>query len=255
MKKPKASNIVLLVLFLVTVAVAIVFLLPNVRFSQDEKLDGLIREIVPRTVAGAFALGVVLSSEFRPRAKWAVRGFPQKLLWCLPCLAVALANFPYSALISGEATITRPDLVWLFVLNCFAVGLVEEAVFRGLLYPVLRRRFGEGRLALPLAVALSSAVFALMHLLNLAFGGGVGDTLLQVGYSFLIGCMLAATYARTESLTICVVLHAIFDVGGGIVTELGTGRFQDTVFWILTAVTGVLCLVHVLVFLFYRKKS
>ena len=255
MKKSKLSRILLPALFLVAVAAAVVFLLPSITFSKDAATDRLVRETVPRLAAGAFALAVLLFTEFRPRPKWAVKNLGRKFLWCLPCIAVVFANFPYSALISGAAQITRPDLIWLFVLSCFAVGLLEETVFRGLLYPILRKRLKEGRAALPLAVVISSALFALMHLLNLAFGGGVGETFLQVGYSFLIGCMLAATYARTESLSICVVLHAIFDIGGGIVTELGTGAFQDTVFWILTAVTGAICLVHILLFLFYRKKQ
>ena len=98
-------------------------------------------------------------------------------------------------------------------------------------------------------------LLGLLHLFNLFAGASVGATFLQVGYSFLIGAMLSAVLIKTDNLWLCVLLHAGFDFGGSIITELGTGIFQDLWFWIFTAFAGVLCLAHVLGFLIKQDKN
>lgn len=57
--------------------------------------------------------------------------------------------------------------------------------------------------------------------------------------------MLAVVFLKTRNLWICVGLHMLFDAGGFLNSDLGTGNPQDLVFWILTAVAGVLCAVHI----------
>jgi hypothetical protein len=76
-----------------------------------------------------------------------------------------------------------------------------------------------------------------------------------VGYSFLIGGMLGTVLIKTENLWVCVILHALFDFGGLIVTYLGFGEFQDIIFWILTAIGGILCLIHTLFYIIKRDKK
>jgi len=106
-----------------------------------------------------------------------------------------------------------------------------------------------------LTVLVTSLLFGIWHLFNLLDGAAFGAVLLQVGYSFLIGAMLSTVRIRTENLWLCVFLHALFDFGGLLIPTLGTGSFQDTVFWILTALAGILCTVHVLLFLLGNDRS
>lgn len=264
------QKIVVFLLFALCLVSGLIFgtdLLP----IGDKLLSRLLSETVPRLFAAAALAALLLVLGYRELLLPPSAG-RRALLWCLPCLFVALANFPYSALISGTATLERPDLLPLFLLKCLSVALLEELFFRGILLPLFAEKFGrpdgknetngtsgtdearEGRARL-VSVLLGAALFALMHLFNLFFGASVGGTLLQVGYTFLIGCMLGAVFFRTKNVWLCVLLHFVFDVGGLIVTDLGSGAFQDPVFWTLTAVFGVLCAVHVAVYLLRIKRQ
>ena len=240
----KKTDALLLVLFVICVGIAVTFGLPDLIPYSDKTTGRLVGDTVPRLAVSLFLIVLMAtkgySKTFKP--KW--RGI--HLLWGIPCFLVAFVNFPFSALIRGAAVIERVDLLWLFLLKCIAIALLEEIFFRALLLPLFMERFAKYRCCVFISVLGSSVLFALMHLINLFFGAGVGETMLQVGYTFLIGCMLAVMMLRTENIWLCVIVHALFDIGGMIVTDLGNGPFQDMTFWILTIVAGLLCAVHIL---------
>lgn len=237
----KKYDALLFLLFAACLGAVVVFAIPGLIPFADETVGNLVRDTVPRLAAACFLILLMVrcggGEVFRPR--WRAADF----VWAIPCLLVALGNFPYSTLITGKASVLRAELLPLFLLKCIAVALFEELFFRGILLPVLLEKLKRWRLVL--AVLLSSALFALLHLVNLFFGADVGATMLQVGYTFLIGCMLAVTMLRTNNLWLCVLIHAIFDFGGLLISDLGTGRVHDLAFWILTAIIGVLCAVHI----------
>ena len=58
-----------------------------------------------------------------------------------------------------------------------------------------------------LPVLIDAALFGLWHLTNLLVGADVGATLLQVGYSFLIGGMLSAVLLKTGNIWTGVFRH------------------------------------------------
>ena len=101
-----------------------------------------------------------------------------------------------------------------------------------------------------LALILSSAVFAVVHLVNLFMGAGLGATVLQIGYSFLIGGMCSVVLMKTGSIWHCVLLHAVYNFCGGVVPTLGGGDWWDTPTVILTVVLSVLVTAYVVVMLF-----
>ena len=240
----KKSEALLLVLFVICAGIAIVFGLPNLIPYSDRALGDLVKETVPRLSICIFLIVLTVvrgyAAIFKP--KWG-RG---NLLWSIPCLLVAIVNFPFGALIGGEAVISRWDLLWIFCLKCIAIALLEEIFFRALLLPLFMQRFANNRYRALISVLCSSVLFALLHLLNLFFGAGVGETMLQVGYTFLLGCMLAVMMLRTKNIWLCVIVHALFDFGGTIVIDLGSGPFQEISFWVLTAVAGAVCAVHII---------
>lgn len=227
-------------------AAAVVCGIPGILRFSDETCGELLCGSLPRLAACGTLLLLLLRGDeaflLKPRAK----DFGRALLWSLPCLAVALANFPYAALIRGTAVVVRTDLLGLFLLKCLSIALSEELFFRALLLPFLKGLFASRRRGLLASVLLSSAAFALMHLVNLLFGVGLGATLLQVGYTFLLGGMFAVMLLETKNVWLCTLTHFLFDVGGMLIPDLGKGAFQDPVFWVLTAAAGVLCCVHVL---------
>ncbi|MBR7100532.1 MAG: CPBP family intramembrane metalloprotease [Clostridia bacterium] len=238
------------ILFYATLGLSVIciliFSLPDLKLSQDRMLHFLLSAIFPRLAVSLFLIVAMLTSGYAHSLAFPLKGFAKALLWSVPCFLVAVVNFPFSALISGTATLKRLDLLWFFIAKCFSIGLMEELFFRGLALPVLLKKLNKHRHGVLLSVILSSAFFSCMHLLNLFMGANVGATLLQLGYTFLIGCMFAVLFLKTDNLWLCVLIHTLFNVGGVIVTELGMGKFQDTVFWILTAIAGVICTLHIL---------
>lgn len=250
MKKYRAE-IIMIASFLAVCVLMILLDGTHFRILEDEKADGLLQETISRFAGIAFFIPLTLfageKQSFLGRTKRPFRA----LLWCLPCLLVCLANFPFSALIRGDAVITRWDLLWLFLLKCLSIGLMEEIIFRALMQPMILDSFKKrGEL---FGVLLTSALFGAWHLLNLFGGANVGATFLQVGYSFLMGMMLSAVVIKTGNVWTSVFLHALFDFGGLIVPALGNGAFQDTVFWALTAIAGALCALHVGIFFIARE--
>lgn len=249
MKARKAAAVSLFILCLATVVLCS---FPRI-FPWEEKTVRLLCETLPRLAAAGFLLAVLWGKALCPQRK----NFWRFLLWSLPCFAVAFANFPYFALISGNARIERTDLIWLFLLKCLSVALMEELFFRALLLPFLREKFRKYKGGFYLSVLLSAALFSLMHLINLFYGAPFGAIALQIGYTFLLGIMFGVMFCITKNVWLCVIVHTIFDIGGLIVTDLGTGPFQDTLFWILTAVAGAVCAVYIAVsaYRFQKKKE
>lgn len=145
---------------------------------------------------------------------------------------------------TGNASVTAGagDIV-LYLFMSLSVGLLEELIFRGIVLPLCMIRLKGKKHALFWSVALSSAIFGGMHLINL-LSGNVGGVLLQVGYSFLIGGMCAAATVKAGCVYPAIVLHAVYNAGGLLIGTLGTGTQWDVVTVVVTAVLGVAVFVY-----------
>lgn len=84
---------------------------------------------------------------------------------------------------------------WLMVTGAVIAPLVEEIFFRGFLFQGFRQKYGWVR-----AILLSSLVFAAAHLELVAFIP-----------TFLLGCVLAYIYHRSNSLWPGIIFHAAFN--------------------------------------------
>ncbi len=214
-------------------------------YSADKTLNGIIDVCVTR------GLGSLLFIILAACMKFNIFGFRKEaplraLLFCIPSLLVVINNFPFIGLISGGASLSRTELLPIYALPCLLIGLFEEFAFRGVLFLTLLEDRRESSRSIFWASVISSALFGLIHLANLAVGGGLGATLLQVSYSFLIGGMCSIVLLKTHCIWIPVLLHGIFDFGGFIVTTLGSGRIWDPVTVITTALLGVAVTVFML---------
>ena len=171
----------------------------------------------------------------------------KSLLFGLPALAVAINNAPIIGLITGNAYITDPvGGVLIVVAYCFAIGMFEEFAFRGLFYLMILEGRRKSTKQIFWTTVVSCAVFGLVHLANLFLGASAGATLLQVGYSFLIGGMCAIVLLKTGSIWYCVLLHTVYDLGGTIL-YLGGGVRWDAVTVTVTAVLGVAVAVFMII--------
>ena len=162
---------------------------------------------------------------------------------------VGINNFPFLDLLAGRTsvTVTAPSLL-VYTLTALATAAFEELLFRGLLFPLVcariikregkrdRRPFGG---LLP-PVLLSSALFSLLHLVNLAVAP-VGDTLLQVAYTFGIGILASLLYLFTRSLLFPIAFHAIYNFGGLFLSHFGGRNDPATVTVVTTAALSLSC--------------
>lgn len=194
------------------------------------------------------------------------------LLSILPALLIAINNFPIIGLLRGSVYVDSglPKAL-LLILACLGIGFFEEVAFRGVIFPLLLSRLlpamqkrkesrGSSRvapetLAVFLAIFLTSAVFGLVHALNVFSGGSPIAVVMQIGYSFLIGGMCAIVLLRTRCIWFPVFIHALYDLGGMLVQYLGGGRLWDTPTVVLTVVVSVAVAIYFLVLLFRMKPD
>ena len=224
-------------------------------FSLDDAvLTPMVRMALSRLLAAAVFFVLLLSQEYRVLNPLR-RPFGKSLLWSLPAFLVVVNNFPILSVMWGDAYVAHGGAArWFwFLLECFAIGAFEEIAFRG----VIMLRFAESRRhthrGLLVSILLSSAVFGAMHAVNLLTGADPLWTVLQIGYSFLIGAMCSVVLLKTANLWLCVALHAIYDVGGLFMSRLGGGSCWDTPTIVFTALLAVATTVYMVV-LFVRMK-
>lgn len=131
------------------------------------------------------------------------------LVLLFPTLTVAVGYF------AGFRHAEVSTLILAFA-SVVLAGLVEETAFRGIL---LTRLLPRG---LWTAVLLTSALFGLLHVVNLLLGSPWQTVLLQVTFAAMAGTGYAAMRLRTGSLWPPIILHALFDLTFR-VTELEAG--------------------------------
>ena len=149
------------------------------------------------------------------------------LAFFLPAMVIALNNSPWLPLAVGDAKWNGSAAVWWLLLQVVGVGVMEELAFRGILLPLLLDRFGRTKKGMWTSILLSSAVFGMMHFLNLLESPNLVAVLLQVGYSALLGAMCAVLFLGTGNIWYCIAVHTVYNFGGGISTYFVAGTVWD----------------------------
>lgn len=214
----------------------------EIRYTADKVKNKLIGDTLP-LVLGAVAVVVLMI-----RGGSGLFQKPQKLLFLLPCMLVAVNNFPYASHFSGKSELTHATAgnLALFAAYCLMVGVFEECVFRGVLFPLLAGCFNADRKGVILTFFLSSVIFGASHILNLFVGAGLVPTLLQVGYSTLIGGLCAFALMKTKNILSCILVHATYDFAGLMLPTLGGGAVFDLATGFCMGIVGVLVAAFVL---------
>ena len=88
--------------------------------------------------------------------------------------------------------------VWFFIVGAIFAPLVEEIFFRGFLFQGFRERYGWVT-----GMLLSAAIFAVAHL----------DLVVLIP-TFVLGCLLAYVYHRSNSIWPGVILHFLVNSFG-----------------------------------------
>jgi hypothetical protein len=130
-----------------------------------------------------------------PRSAWKLLGMGAVLLFGLTALQSVLPmpkDTPFDKLFG------RPRDAYLLALIAVTVApFVEELFFRGLLYPVIARRWGVAW-----GIFLTALPFALMHLPQYGYAWGVMLVILIVG----VACGMVR--AATKSVAASFLIHA-----------------------------------------------
>ena len=247
-KQNKSISNILIRVFIAALCAAMLALdyIP-IQYVQDGVRNVWISTIVQQCV-GAIAIILLM---FHLKIK--LFGKIHAWLYLLPCLIVALDNFPLISYINGNMHFTRTgawDFV-LFALYCLAIGLFEECVFRGVLFSVIASLFSQDKKGFFKTFVVSSAVFGLAHLFNLLSGAGIGATLLQVCYTTLTGGLFAFAMIKTKNVLCAAFVHGLYNfcglllseqgLGSGIVFDVGTGVMMG----IISVIIGVFVLYSV----------
>lgn len=221
---------------------------------SDDTLKNMIDLTVTRAIGSAVFITILIYLGYRV-VRPSASGFGRALLFSLPAFAVVINNLPIYPLASGLAAVTAPAWrIALLAAECFFVGLFEETCFRGVVllgFLEKRRATVSGRFW---AIVLSSAVFGLIHAVNLFFGSSPIAVLMQIGYSFLIGAMCSVVLMRTSNIWLCVVLHALFNFCGALVPDCGSGTIWEPITITVTVIIAVLTTAYMVV-AFLRLKN
>ena len=247
-QKKDVARRVALAVTLVGMAVLMYFELGKPTLSADETLQRLMTMTVTRMTGAAVFFAILVSLRYRVLHPFR-KPFLKSLLFCIPAFLVVINNMPILALVWGNARLVYTqwyDWVW-FSLECLSIGLFEEAAFRGVALLMLAEKRRTTTKGLFLSIVLSSAVFGVIHLANILTGANPGAVILQIGYSFLIGAMCSVVLFKTGNLWLCVMLHAMYDFGGNLVSTLGEGALWDTPTVVITAALAVFTTVYMVV--------
>ena len=212
-------------------------------FTGNAVHDNMLTILITRLLAGIYFLIVIKSGGPDVFSAKPAGEFGKSLLFSIPAFVIAVNNMPVISFIVGNCRVSDSAFwVAVFAAECLAVGLFEEAVFRGLLLPHFLKRC-RTRIHIFVCVAVTSCVFGLYHLFNLFEGASFGDVLRQVGYSALIGAMCAVVMLITGNLTVPILIHGIYNFCGMLFETLGEGFWWDTPTIVITVVLSVLTVV------------
>lgn len=139
--------------------------------------------------------------EHGPRLKGALAGvaawlasYPLVLVTLL-AWATLLAEFGTGWQEQEVLTTLRADPLTFFLVAVVLAPLVEEVLYRGLLYPTLKRKWGKA-----VGLLVSAGLFAILH--------SHAQTLAAL---FVLGLVLGHVYERTGTLAAPMALHAAFN--------------------------------------------
>lgn len=156
-------------------------------------------------VVAGLAIGWWMSPPAWELASWSAEGVLLGVLWALPLLVVLVFLRQWRTGAVGRFNQTVDELlvplfselaIWQFALISLLAGVGEELLFRGIL-----QQFLAGPLSEIWAIALTSIVFGVAHLVTPLYGVLAG----------LVSIYLGWLLVRYENLAVPMVTHAVYD--------------------------------------------
>lgn len=127
-----------------------------------------------------------------------IQGNYKKYLYFIPLMIISSVNLWNGVQFNGGTLDT-----FLFIVSMCFVGLLEEIIFRGLLFK------GMCKTNVLSAIIVSSITFGMGHIVNLLLGAPVFETILQLIYASAIGFCYTAVFYTSGSILPCILSHVI----------------------------------------------
>lgn len=156
------------------------------------------------------------------------------LSYFLPSLKDYLES--YSSHIGMLLTNDPQTLILVFLTVVIGAPLMEEILFRGIFYGVLRKHLKP-----VYAMLLSSVLFGLVH-----------GQLIQIVYATFLGCVLTLLMIKYRTLKAAIVAHMIFNFIGGFMPTL-LNAFLDENHPIIILYSLALLIFYIVLIVLYRK--
>lgn len=211
-------------------------------------LDNDVYLLLSRAFGGGacilFMIEFSITSVFSPLGNKKLIAF----FLALPAFIIAVNNFPFVSYFAGDCKVEEGiGKILFFALVCLGVGFFEELAFRGCVFTMLLKKRTQSKGKIFVAILLSSAVFGVVHLINIFFGASPVAVLMQIGYSTLIGALCSVVLLLTGNIWLCVVLHSLYNFCGGIIDGYGSGIQWTAAEIIFTAVVSVIVAAYFIV--------
>lgn len=157
--------------------------------------------------------------------KYGLCGFDgsyKEFLFFIPLIAICSVNF-------WNGVTVEPSLTDCLLTAAAKgiIGIVEELIFRGLLFVCMCRTNVKS------AIIVSSLTFGIGHVVNLINGAPVLETVCQIIYACAIGFCFTMVFYVGKSLVPCILVHFIVNVSsafGVAPADTQTFRIISTVF-------------------------
>lgn len=132
------------------------------------------------------------------------------LLWA-PLVVLCFSNLFYSLAFSGSFVAPSNGVyVALLFFDDLVVAIIEEVLFRGLLFLYFVQLFPNKKRGDIYALLFSSVAFSLLHLINI-FSSDPLTVLLQMGYSLVLGILLCLVYLGSQNMVLPILGHFLFN--------------------------------------------
>lgn len=133
--------------------------------------------------------------------------FTKSLKYCIPMLIITTLIFIGN--LSELQNVSFGNFINAILL-CVFIGIAEEFMCRGWIQNEFIEKFGNDKKHIILSIILSSFIFGIIHLTNLATQD-VFTTIIQIIQSTAIGFMFGSIYYKTKNIWTVAFLHGIYD--------------------------------------------
>ena len=126
------------------------------------------------------------------------------LVWLVPNFVLLAALF---AALLRTGAVQPGGIALLVIVTTILVGFSEELMFRGIVLRAALRELGMGR-----AILISSAMFSLLHSVNVLAFVPLDGMVQQMALTFVFGLAMACYALRANSLIPVIAFHALWDM-------------------------------------------